>query len=190
MLDWYDNFIEEGKNRFLINFIMGLLLLGVFIALMCIPKTVVDSILTTPTRQRAFETMQDYGFAGILAIVGCGFFFIGLDLLREPDGFAWLVQKVVLGLGIIMIISSCAVGAVGYNTCQVVREEERDIFAAVFNAVPSCGFFAGVLSFAGYLGADEYSYSGLSDFLAKICPFITTISFIISYGINLLLSYF
>ena len=190
MLDWYEDFIEEGRNRFLINFIMGLLLLGVFIALMCIPTSMMDSLLTTPVRERAFKTMQEWAFAGIFAVVGCGFFFIGLDLLREPDGFAWLVQKIVLGLGIIMIIASTAVGFSGYNTCQEVSESQRDVLAAAFNAAPSCGFIAGVLSFAGYYGADEYQYSAISEILAKICPFITTISFIISYGINFLLAYF
>ena len=183
MLDWYEDFIYGGKNRFLINFIVGLLLLGVFIALMCIPTSMVDSLLTNASRTNAFKDMQDWAFAGIFAVVGCGFFFIGLDLMRDPDGIAWLGQKIILGLGILMIIASCAVGVSGYNTCHEVDKSQRDVLAAVFAAVPSCGFLAGILSFAGYYFAEDI------EILEKLCPFITLISFIIGYGVDVGLAY-
>ena len=148
---------------------------------MTVPIETFDSLLKTDVQVRTFKDMQEFAFTGILCVMGCGCFFVGLDLMRDSYGFAWLIQKIIIGVGFLLILGSSAVGLIECTNCGA--SGAGDVMLAAMDALVRLGFLSGVLSFVGYYFAEEV------EILEVLCPFISAISMLVSYLVNFGLCY-
>ena len=193
MLDWYSDFAEEGKGRFIITFIASALLIVLFAAIALVPTSAYEGVVAgDELRAEKLAEYKSAYYVPILTVIGSFLIFIGLDLMRDEFYGAKNVFRILLAIvGACLILfpsmynamhSSCYDGSCYEN----LGNTYADMFSVSLRALTRTGLFGGVIagSFFAYCGiSDDF---GIPNLLAPIMPIL---AYIVSFVLNLGCSY-